>query len=136
MKKFLTGFFIFLLIATSVWVYWNYIKVYSEGNRVGVLSKFSYKGDIFKTYEGEVVQPGVRNQQGVMSSQMFRFSVMDPAVAEKLSRLQGQQVELHYIQYRSALPWRGDKYAGQKGQYIVDSIVSSRPTDNINPYGL
>ncbi len=136
MKKFLGLFFILLLIATSVWVYWNYIKVYSEGNRVGVLSKFSYKGTIFKTYEGEVVQPGVRNQAGVISSQMFRFSVEDPAVAEKLNRLQGQQVEVHYIQYLQPLPWRGEKYAGQKGQYIVDSIVSSRQTDNINPYGL
>lgn len=136
MKRFLLFFFLFLLLVTGVWVYWSFIRVYSEGNRVGILSKFSKKGNIFKTYEGEVVRPGIRVTQGAPNSQMFYFSVEDPDVASKLERLQGKEVELHYTQYLGALPWRGDKYEGEKGQYIVDSIVSFKEVTSNDPYGL
>ncbi len=136
MRKYLLYIFIFLLLGTAVWVYWSFIKVYSEGNRVGILSKFSKRGNIFKTYEGEIIRPGVRSQASGMSSQTFYFSVTDTAVANQLNRLSGHQVEVHYTQYLQALPWRGEKYESEQGQYIVDSIVSVREVDNINPYGL
>ncbi len=136
MRRFLFFFFLFLLLGTAVWVYWSYIRVYSTGNRVGILSKFSKRGNIFKTYEGEIIRPGIRSQQAGMSSQTFYFSVEDTAVAHKLDRLSGQEVEVHYVQYLQALPWRGEKYKSEKGQYIVDSVVSSRVVENINPYGL
>ncbi len=136
MRRFLLWFFVFLLLATSVWVYWSYIRVYSEGNRVGILSKFSKKGNIFKTYEGEMIRPGIRSQNTGMSSQTFYFSVTDTAVAHQLDRLSGQEIEVHYIQYLQPLPWRGEKYSSEKGQYIVDSVLSNKELINNNPYGL
>ncbi len=137
MRRFLLWFFVFLLLGTAVWVYWNYIRVYSDGNRVGILSKFSKKGNIFKTYEGEMIRPGIRTQTaGGMSSQTFYFSVTDTSVANKLDRLSGKEIEVHYVQYLQPLPWRGDKYYSEQGQYIVDSVVSYKDLTNNNPYGL
>ncbi len=137
MRRFLVWFFIFLLLATAVWVYWSYVRVYSEGNRVGILSKFSKKGNVFKTYEGEIIRPGIRAQNSAgLSSQTFYFSVTDTAVAHHLDRLSGQEIEVHYVQYLQPLPWRGEKYSSEKGQYIVDSVLSAKELINNNPYGL
>ncbi|MFZ1290366.1 MAG: hypothetical protein WAR79_09755, partial [Melioribacteraceae bacterium] len=52
-------FVIILIIAGSV--YYNYFFTYSEGYRAGLLQKFSYKGTIFKTYEGEMILSSVQS---------------------------------------------------------------------------
>ena len=66
-----------LVLILSLIVYFRYYFVYSEGTRVGILYKFSRKGTIFKTYEGEVMLPGIRNKykESSMSSNMFYFSI-------------------------------------------------------------
>ena len=48
---------------------------------------------------------------------------------------QGMEVELHYSFYNRPLPWRGDSYEGEKGQYIVDKLVRIKD-ENPNGYGL
>lgn len=49
---------------------------YSEGDRVGHITKFSLKGNIFKTYEGELVMGGLRsNGEGGSEANVFRFSL-------------------------------------------------------------
>ena len=60
MKKFLTWFIIIFLVVITFLVYWFYYNTYSEGNRSGILQKFSKKGSVFKTYEGELAQYVVR----------------------------------------------------------------------------
>jgi hypothetical protein len=69
---------------------------YSEGERAGVLQKFSKRGWICKTYEGEVAQYVV----GGVAPQIWNFSVRDPAVAELLHKAVGQQVRIHYKEHR------------------------------------
>lgn len=128
------GSIAFVLI--TIFVYFRYSFVYSEGTRVGIIYKFSKKGTIFKTYEGEMVLPGIRNKNrdASMSSNTFNFSVTDEALAKKLMKSQGMEVELHYIYYNGALPWRGDSYE-DGGQYIVDKLVRIKD-ENPNGYGL
>lgn len=133
-KRFLIAGSIVLLIITVI-VYFQYSFVYSEGTRVGIIYKFSKKGTIFKTYEGEMMLPGIRNKSKTLSTNTFNFSVTDEELAKKLMKSQGMEVELHYSFYNRPLPWRGDSYEGEKGQYIVDKLVRIKDK-NPNGYGL
>jgi len=80
-----------------------YFASYSKGVRAGELVKFTHKGAIFKTWEGEI-------SQGVSESQRFLFSVEDKEtqVIEDLNNYQGKQVKLHYFERYSTLFWLGD----------------------------
>ena len=68
---------------------------YSEGERAGLLQKFSHKGWICKTYEGELALYVVAGVQ----PEIWRFSVRDAAVAQQLSRAVGERVQLHYTEH-------------------------------------
>ncbi|MFZ5539051.1 MAG: hypothetical protein ACOY5V_04840 [Pseudomonadota bacterium] len=92
MKKFL---FVGLpLVAALVALYffvalsWNY----STGERAGWVQKFSKKGWICKTWEGElamVSMPGAAQEK-------FYFTVWDDRVAEEINKAMGRRVSLHY----------------------------------------
>lgn len=69
---------------------------YSEGERAGVLQKFSRKGWIFKTWEGELAMTTVPGVAPVL----WNFSVRDDKVAEALSRAIGTHVAVHYEEHR------------------------------------
>ena len=126
-----------VLLILTVFIYFRYSFVYSEGTRVGIIYKFSKKGTIFKTYEGEMMLPGIRNKgEGKsLSTNTFHFSVTDEELAKKLMKRQGMEIELHYVYYKGALPWRGDSYEDEPGQYIVDKLVRVKDK-NPNGYGL
>ena len=112
-----------LLLSALGYLYWYYYNPYSEGTRVGLLQKFSRKGNLFKTYEGELLQEGFGGRNGNLAAQYFYFSVDEDATAAQLEKLQGQFLKVHYIQYRRSLPWRGDNANNrnsEQGQYIVD----------------
>jgi hypothetical protein len=69
---------------------------YAEGERAGILQKFSRKGWVFKTYEGELamsIVPGV-------TPTIWDFSVRNASVAEKLNAALGKRVTLHYTEHR------------------------------------
>src|SRR5690606_8219186 len=104
-------FFSVLVIVLSVtgYVYWYYYNPFSEGYREGVLQKFSRKGNLFKTHEGEMIQLGFGQRTGgALNAQYFYFSVTDIKLADSLESCLGKSVKLHYVQYRRALPWRGN----------------------------
>ncbi len=126
-----------LLVLLILFFYFRYAFVYSEGTRVGIIYKFSKKGTIFKTYEGEMMLPGIRSKGASksISTNTFHFSVTDEDLAKTLMKSQGMEVELHYSYYNGALPWRGDSYEGEDGQYIVDKLVRIK-NKNPNGYGL
>ncbi|MEI7500334.1 MAG: hypothetical protein WCK84_07775 [Bacteroidota bacterium] len=120
MKKFLYWTIAILVIVLAVFIYWKYSFTYSEGNRSGLLQKFSYKGNIFKTYEGELILSSVKSNQNVsLASEKFYFSVPEKALAEKLLTLEGTLVILHYKEKNGVLPWRGET------TYLVDSVSPS-----------
>ena len=82
MKKF-TLFLFVVLLGAGGYVYWNYFNVYSDGNREGVMMKVSRKGNVFKTFEAEVMQPGFRSGAGSLTSNTFKFSATDEAVSKQ-----------------------------------------------------
>lgn len=103
MKKFLFGFFGLALISLALYITVIYYFTFSNGFRSGQLVKVSYKGLIFKTWEGEV-------SQGVSEAQIFKFSIedKDKVVIENLKDLQGKVVKLTYKERFSTFPWLGD----------------------------
>lgn len=110
-----------LLVITGI-VYWRYYYTYSDGNRFGLLQKFSRKGNLFKTYEGEMILSSVSSTQNVpIASEKFFFSVTDKAVADQMADLQGRHVTVHYVQKNTAAFWRGES------EYIVDSVRAEQP---------
>lgn len=117
-KKFRNFSLIIITIALVVFVGIRYYYPYGEGVKTGQLNYVVYKGMIFKTYEGKLIQSGIwSNKPGGIQSNEFEFSIEDKTVAEELMRAGGKTVELHYKEYFGALPWRG------YSRYVVDQIV-------------
>ena len=83
-----------LLIALYTWLALTFN--YSDGERAGYVQKFSRKGWICKTWEGELAMV---NLPGAMP-EIFRFSVRDDAVAAKVNASLGRRVRLHYDQHK------------------------------------
>lgn len=120
MRKFITRLLIVLILFIGSLIYWKYFFTYSEGYRAGLLQKFSSKGSLFKTYEGEIILSSVQTTTNMaIASEKFYFSVTEEDVAKKIERLQGENVVVHYTQKNSTLPWRGET------PYLVDSIIPS-----------
>jgi hypothetical protein len=103
MRKFI-GITIGILVLSAVGYFtFLYYATYSEGVRSGELIKFSNKGMVFKTYEGEL-------SQGISGAQIFSFSVLDSdeKVITELKALEGHYVKLTYIERYKTFPWWGD----------------------------
>lgn len=81
------------LFALYLWAALSYD--YSEGERAGYIQKFSRKGWVCKTWEGELAMV---NLPGTMP-ELFRFSVRDDAVAKRINDSMGERVTLHYEQH-------------------------------------
>lgn len=135
-RKWLGWFFGIILIALATFVYVRFYYVFGTGVKSGKLNYLVYKGVIFKTYEGKLIQTGLRadKPEGLQSNQ-FDFSMENKEIAEKLMLSSGKNVQLHYKEFFAPIPWRGHT------KFIVDSIISiedSRPDfqHEIAPYVL
>ena len=127
-KSFAVKFLIVvLLLGLGFLIFWFYVPFSSSSVRAGQLNYVMYKGVVFKTYEGKLIQTGLRSNVVGVQSNEFEFSIVNKNLAEKLMQLAGQEVKLHYKEYYGALPWRG--YT----RYIVDSIVSVEETRPATP---
>jgi hypothetical protein len=119
MKKVLAIILVLLIVGLVIFLGVRYFFVFGEGVKAGELNYVVKKGYIFKTYEGKLIQSGLRSKTpGTIQSYEFEFSISDEAVAQKLMLSGGKQVELHYKEYFGALPWRG------YSEFVVDSIIA------------
>ncbi len=108
---------ILIVILIGAFIYWKYFHTYSEGTRSGTLQKFSHQGNIFKTYEGEMILNSVSTGSTiVVTPEKFNFSVIDKELAREIENKLGQQFIVHYKQKNGVLFWRGDS------AYIVDRL--------------
>lgn len=104
--------------------YFRLFFVFGEGVKSGELNYVVYKGVLFKTYEGKLIQTGIRSKAaGSIQSYEFEFSVENEALARELMLQGGKTLELHYKEYFGALPWRGFT------KFVVDSIITVRPAE-------
>jgi len=116
-KKVFRWFLVLVLITGGLFIYWKYFYTYSEGYRAGLLQKFSNKGTIFKTYEGEIILSSVSSNRDVaIASEKFLFTVTNKSLVRQFDTLQGMTVIVHYRQKNGTVFWRGDS------EYLVDSV--------------
>lgn len=117
-----------VLLLFAGFFYYRFYFVFGEGAKAGTMNYFVKKGYVFKTYEGRLIQNGIRTQaQGSIASNEFMFSVTDEKVAQQLNNNAGSYLELHYKEYLHTLPWRGVSV------FVVDSVISAKPINPVNP---
>jgi len=121
MRRFLGIIILIVVLVIAGIVYYRYYWVFGEGVKSGELNYVVRKGYVFKTYEGKLIQSGIRSRTpGSIQSYEFEFSVDNKRIAESLMLNSGKEVELHYKEYLSSIPWRG--YT----KYVVDSVIAIR----------
>ena len=102
-----------LVVLSVVWVWLTLHWTYSEGERAGYVQKFSRKGWLCKTWEGEiamVTMPGAIPDR-------FEFSVRDDETAQQINALAGKRVVLHYRQHKFV-----PSSCFGETEYFVDSV--------------
>lgn len=114
-------FYTVLITAVVGLAYFAFVNFasYSQGVRSGELIKFSTKGYVFKTWEGEI-------SQGISGAQIFEFSVLDSKkeVIEDLKTLQGQYVKVTYIERYRTFPFWGDT------RYFITAVQKEKSPFN------
>lgn len=126
-KTFFKLFIVLIVLGIGFLVVYFYVPYSSSSVKAGQLNYVMYKGIIFKTYEGKLIQTGIKSPAtGGVQSNEFEFSIKNKELAQRLMDVTGKNVKIHYKEYFGALPWRG--YT----KYIVDSIVyvDETPIDN------
>lgn len=121
MRRFLVWIFLSIFLIVAGIIYYRYYMVFGEGVKSGELNYVVKKGYLFKTYEGKLIQAGIRSRTaGTIQSYEFEFSVANSRIADNLMLSSGKEVTLHYKEYLGSIPWRG--YTN----FVVDSIISIR----------
>lgn len=106
---------------TAFLLWWSY----SEGERAGVLQKFSKRGWICKTHEGELAMYVV----GGVAPQIWNFSVRDESVVGQLHQAVGQQVRLHYSEH----PGLPTNCFGETDYFVEGVVVVGPPSAVAQP---
>ncbi len=120
MRKILIIFVAALMLAIMGTFVITFYYNYSTGDRVGKVMKFSKKGYVVKTWEGQLFLGGIGGGDGGdMNSTYWNFSVYpgDDEVRKEIEEAmnKGHRVKLQYEEKLFTFSWRGDtKY------FIVD----------------
>jgi uncharacterized protein YxeA len=127
-RRIITIIIAVLILVIAGTFYYRYYFVFGDGTKAGTMNYFVHKGYVFKTYEGKLIQTGIKSQvQGSVQSNEFMFSVSDEKVADQLNKNAGAYLELHYKEYLHTLPWRGVSV------FVVDSVISVHPVSPQTP---
>jgi hypothetical protein len=98
-KRYVLIFIGLLVAAVLLFCAYTWITLhlsYSEGERAGYLQKFSKRGWVCKTWEGEIL---LTSMPGAIPEK-FEFSVRDDAIAQQLMAATGKRVLLGYEQHK------------------------------------
>ncbi|SFI06660.1 hypothetical protein [Halpernia frigidisoli] len=121
-RKFFLWIILVILLFGGVFIWYKYFFVFGEGVKSGQLNFVVKKGNVFKTYEGKLIQQGFGNnsKSGALTSYEFEFSIEDKAVFDQLEANSGKNFDLHYKEYHGTIPWRGNTV------YVVDRVLNSK----------
>jgi len=84
-----------IVVLFALYTWFTLSWSYSEGERAGYLQKFSKKGWLCKTWEGEIL---LSSMPGAIPER-FAFTVRDDAVVKQLQNAMGQRVQITYEQH-------------------------------------
>ncbi|MEI8363431.1 MAG: hypothetical protein WCG35_09460 [Betaproteobacteria bacterium] len=89
-------FIVVLIVLFGLYTWASLNWVYSSGERAGYVQKFSFKGYVCKTWEGEIVLVSMPGTQ----AEKFVFTVKDAAVAKKVNDSLGKRVKIVYEEHK------------------------------------
>jgi len=95
-KIILFGFLALVVGAGSLWTLVTLTFSYSDGDRVGYVQKFSHRGWLCRTWEGELAMTPVPGA----TPQIFSFTVRDDDTVKRIKEAEGKRVALHYKEKR------------------------------------
>lgn len=115
-QKGIVHWFILLLVSfVALFAAYTWLVLtwsYSSGERAGYVQKFSKKGWICKTWEGELA---IINIPGTLTEK-FYFTVRDDAVVNKINDTLGKKVSLVYDEH-VGIP---SSCFGDTGYFVTD----------------
>ncbi|MFT3740182.1 MAG: hypothetical protein QM786_15645 [Breznakibacter sp.] len=118
-KKILRYTALAIVAALAIAIWWRYFFVFGEGVKAGNLNFIVKKGYVFKTWEGRLIQTGIKSSTpGAIQNNEFDFSVANDSIAVQLERAGGKFVELRYKEYLHPLAWRG------MSNYVVIEVLA------------
>jgi hypothetical protein len=94
--KYVAWIVIIPLVLFALYTWASLSWVYSSGERAGYVQKFSNKGYVCKTWEGEIVLVSMPGTQ----AEKFVFTVKDDAVAKKVNDSLGKRVKIVYEEHK------------------------------------
>lgn len=120
MKKFILYLLLLIIIFGGGIFAFNYYVPYSKGWRAGKLIKFSHKGIVIKTWEGQL-------STGIGQDNLWNFSVEsgDQVIIQKMVDYQGKGVKIEYIERFWKIPWLGDT------KYFAKNVIPDNNVENI-----
>jgi len=116
--KIFIGIIVGLILALAGFTWLTLHWSYSDGERAGLLQKFSRRGWICKTYEGEMVLATV----ATVNAEKFSFTVRDADIAKQLTGYIGDHITVHYEQRK----WIPTSCFGDT-EYFVTSVQRETP---------
>ena len=117
--KIFIGIIVGLILALAGFTWLTLHWSYSDGERAGLLQKFSRRGWVCKTYEGEMVLATV----ATVNAEKFLFTVRDADIAKQLTGYIGDHITVHYEQRK----WIPTSCFGDT-EYFVTSVQRETPT--------
>jgi hypothetical protein len=120
MLKIFIGFLIAVVLGLVGLTWFTLHWSYADGDRAGFLQKFSRKGWVCKTWEGEmalVTLPGTMAEK-------FAFTVRDDAIAKQLTDNIGKRMTVHYEQRK----WIPSSCFGDTEYFVTGMEVTPTPT--------
>ena len=122
--KIFIGIIVGLILVFSGFTWLTLHWSYSDGERAGLLQKFSRRGWICKTYEGEMVLATV----ATVNAEKFLFTVRDADIAKQLTGYIGDHITVHYEQRK----WIPTSCFGDT-EYFVTSVQVTPLTQPLTP---
>ena len=115
LKGLIKYFLLLAVIAGAVFALYTWASlnwVYSSGERAGYVQKFSLKGYVCKTWEGEIVLVSMPGTQ----AEKFIFTVKDKAIVSKVNDSLGKRVKIYYEEHKG-IP---SSCFGETAYYVKD----------------
>ncbi|MES2013137.1 MAG: hypothetical protein V4445_05255 [Pseudomonadota bacterium] len=94
--KYITWFTLIAITLLALYTWASLNWVYSSGERAGYVQKFSLKGYVCKTWEGELILVSMPGTQ----AEKFAFTVKDEAIAKKINASMGKRVKIDYEEHK------------------------------------
>ena len=96
--KVLTWVTLVILLALGIFTYFRFFYVFADGVKAGELNQFAYKGYVWKTYEGRLIQAGFKGSAGNVGAASVHERGVTRGNAQAMAwMLKGEECDLTWL---------------------------------------